>query len=346
MAACFAEPPPRQSLEPVLTDQAGSETSPSPESHVKDVLHLSLPRIGESTYQQGRRLRLRATSASTPPWSKRKPSPAVSLQELQDSTNYGSPSARSCLSRRERQQQVLRALMPDEVERRCAEDLVAAAATAVPGSAVSLFPHALSSPSPATRDIWRQPLWGFEANEESPATTLQNETRFNLPAEPKSRLACDAEQLEAQSALWVQGAAVIGYVGYQQRLPAAGGLQSAEIRQLPATPLAQLYLHQWRVMGPYDRSMPRSRSALPVSYHLHASQQIQGYHQHPSRFQQRRLSQQQFHHRFQQQVSQLDRGCIVPAVVLQHAASATPSKGVMRPSAQPLRWGRFTCSWV
>lgn len=327
-----------------MTDQAGSETSLSLDSHVKDVPHLSLPRIGELASQQERRLRLRASSASTPLWSKREPSPAVSLQELQDSTNSGSPSASPCFSRRQRQQQVLRALMPDEVERRCAEDLVAAAAAAVPGGAVSLFPSVFSLPYPATEANWKTALWGFEANEGNAATSLQSGTLFDSPAEPKSCRACAAEHLEAQSGLWVHGIAAMGYVGYQHRLPAVGELQPVERRQLPATPLAQLYLQQWPVMGPYDCSMPRCRSALPVRYP--ASQQIQGYQQHLSRFQHLLPTQQQFHPCFQQQVSQMDRGCIMPAVVLQPAATATPFKGIMCPSPQPLQWGRFTCSWV
>ena len=315
------------SLEPVLLGPASGESSPA--LHARDGLQLSLPRGAQQT-QQERRLRLRATSISSPHWQDTKPSLLVSLHEPQGGTSPCNPNAYLCCSTAERQQQVLQSMMPHEVERRCAEDLVAAAASAIPSGAFSLFSHAVSLTGSATCGLRVPVSRDSGTNKDVITASAGVGSSSPPPAGRQHKQGRISEEEMAQAAILLQDPPLSAYPEYHHGTQAAHEPNQVLRQQLPQLALGQLPLHQWRVMGPYGYGVPGSGGTPPVHYQVQPPHRILQYQQ-PLELQQRLLSNRQLHQRLQQQLGQRELNYFAPTVALQRAAAQQQEHGPRMP---------------
>lgn len=325
-------------LDAVVLNDAVGETSPA--LHRKDALQLSLP-CCTGQLRQERWLRLRAATVPSPHWQDRRVSLVHSQHEAQEESSPCSPRTCPFCNTALRKQQMVQSMMAHEVERRCADDILKAAAacsrekvTSV--SSLVFVPPAACMPAdlwrPASEDLLRKERQKSNSTE----TDYSSTTYAEQPAHHCMRLPGGTKSQSISVS--ADGSSSNRRVNYRGHLFCE---QPATQRQTALqAPIAQLYLHKCRRAAPYAQVM------TPLGREL--SSHLQGQHLPSIQEERRALKQQQwllcnnhFDQRFQQRIDHLERSTIhsYPKVIYQNSlvGSAWAS------NVQPLAWGLFHC---
>ncbi|KAL8449368.1 hypothetical protein Emag_003613 [Eimeria magna] len=317
--------------------QKTGETTPSSQS--PRVLGLSLPPWAAGGPQPKSRFETFSMGSPSPMSCNGKASLIVSLDEQISNLSPCSSSSRSG-SATESLQQILKSMSPDEVERRCAEDLaVAAAAVASSHAAI----------------LQRCESWSFSSVSDEAAPLFCEEIQsFSSPhVEQHYRRRGPAARLEKQHpAVYKQELSLPLHAVYHQYVPPLiEDIRDAEMQQVPHTKWDAMCTQQWRVPGFCTHGIQTSVWGMPLCHPSKQKQSLPQYSQqhllHPS-LHHRFVSQHQLQHRLEQHVGQFSQSYLVSRAAAQHPSSvAIPTAvGPWTSSVQTPFWGACPTSWV
>ncbi|KAL8274952.1 hypothetical protein Esti_001152 [Eimeria stiedai] len=287
------------------------ETSPS--LHSSGVLELSLPHCAAGGPQLKRRFEISSLGSPSPMSRDGKASLSVSLDEQ---TDYLSPCSLSCRSwgAAESLQQILRSMTPDEVERRCAEDLAAAAAaTSSPYAAIS-----------QSIELWRS--FSCAGDEAAPVVCEDIKSSSSPHVEQHYQRRGPIARLEKRHrTVYKQEVTLPLYAVYHQCVPPlVGDIRNAELQQVPHTKRDAMCMQQRRVHGFYTYGIQTPVWAVPVCHPSKQTRNLQQYSQDLLHHSPHRLfvSQHQLQHRLEHHVGQFCQSCLVSRAAAQPPSSA------------------------
>ncbi|KAL8450956.1 hypothetical protein Emed_002255 [Eimeria media] len=315
------------------------EATPSPSASPREILGVSLPHWASGEPQLKRRFEIVSICSPSPMSRDGKASLFVSLDEH---TNNSSPCSLSSRSggAAESLQQILRSISSDEVERRCAQDLAAAAAAA--GS-----PHTAIEQS---CESWSFPSVGDEA---APLVCEEIKTSSSFHVEQHyGRRETHARLEREHPAVSKQELSLPLHAVYQQYMPhLAGDVRNAELQQVPHTKWDAMCIQQWRVPGFCAYGIQTPVWGMPVCPPSKQTRSLQQYSQQQllqHSLHHRLVSQHQLQHRLEQHVGQLSQSCLVSRATAQRSSSVAIPAAVGRwtSSVQTASWGACPTSWV
>ncbi|KAL8434031.1 hypothetical protein ACSSS7_003442 [Eimeria intestinalis] len=264
------------------------------------------------------------------------------LVSLDEQTSNSSPCSLSSRSwgATESLHEILRSMSPDEVERKCAEDLAAAAAAAA-------SPYAAISQS---SELWRG--FSFAADEAGAVACEDVKSSPSIRVEQHYQPRGLAAGLEKRHpTAYEQDLSLPLHAVYHQCVPpSVGDVQNAQLQQVPDTKWDAMCMQQWRVPSFCAYGIQTPAWAIPVCHPSKQTRSLQQYSQHllHHSLHHRFASHHQLQHRLDQHVGHFNQSCLVARAAPQRPSSAAVAAAVVpcTSSVQTQPWSAWPTSGV